>query len=181
MSEKALQIFNLCQKLAELLGDKEAIADLKLLLNRHPEMFRDKEEVADLIERVVAEPDLIRENPKAKNDKDFMLYKQLNNEKMADVGIRNDDGTNIIFHANKKNISKSSYFKSNKQMLVETPSAKAAPTRLDHCADKPNDLSRDYKVLSTPANDIIPQKNKSQALDMNDDSVLKAIKMKCLA
>ncbi len=127
-----------------------------------------------------SEPEIIRENPKAINDKDFMLYKQLGNKKMADVGIRNDEGTNIIFHANKKNVSKSNYFKKNKQMLVETPSAKAAPTRSNHCADKSNDLSRDSKVLSTSANDIMPQKEQSdtETKQNTQDSALERIKQK---
>ena len=167
-----LEIFALCERLTELLGDKEAIADLKKLYDRHPEMFKDMQEVSQTIKEVVSETEIIRENPKAKNDKDFMLYKQLDNKKMADVGIKNDEGTNIIFHANKKNISKSSYFKKNKQMLVETPSAKAAPTRLSHCADKSSDLSRDSKVLSTSATDIIPhypltQEELQRRLDIN--------------
>ena len=172
MSDKELEIFALCERLTELLGDKEAIADLKKLYDRHPEMFKDMQEVSQTIKEVVSEPEIIRENPKAKNDKDFMLYKQLDNKKMADVGIKNDEGTNIIFHANKKNISKSSYFKKNKQMLVETPSAKAAPTRLSHCADKSSDLSRDSKVLSTSADNIIPQtqENKSIAEQIKAES-----------
>ncbi|BDB65789.1 hypothetical protein T36_2268 (plasmid) [Helicobacter cinaedi] len=57
-------------------------------------------------------------------------------------------------------------------MLVETPSAKAAPTRLSHCADKSSDLSRDSKVLSTSATDIIPhypltQEELQRRLDIN--------------
>ncbi|WP_395149020.1 hypothetical protein [uncultured Helicobacter sp.] len=42
-------------------------------------------------------------------------------------------------------------------MLVEAPSAKAAPTWSNHCADKSSDLSKDSKIPSTSANDIIPQ------------------------
>lgn len=178
MSEKELEIFALCERLTELLGDKEAIADLKKLYDRHPEMFKDMQEVSQTIKEVVSEPEIIRENPKAKNDKDFMLYKQLDNKKMADVGIKNDEGTNIIFHANKKNISKSSYFKKNKQMLVETPSAKAAPTRLSHCADKSSDLSRDSKVLSTSAKGIIAQsatslENKTNLTEVSESAITK--------
>lgn len=45
---------------------------------------------------------------------------------------------------------------SEKQMLVEASSVKTAPTRSDHYADKPNDLSRDIKILSTSASTIIP-------------------------
>ena len=35
MSEKSLEIFQLCEKLASLLEDKEAIANVKLLYKRH--------------------------------------------------------------------------------------------------------------------------------------------------
>ena len=54
-------------------------------------------------------------------------------------------------------------------MLVEASSAKAAPTRLDHYADKPNDLSRCDKALSTSVNEnsttkeIQSQANSKQA------------------
>ena len=44
-----------------------------------------------------------------------------------------------------------------KQMLVEASSVKTAPTRSDHYANKSNDLSRDIKILSTPAFAIIPK------------------------
>ena len=59
--------------------------------------------------------------------------------------------------------------KKDKQMLVEASSAKAAPTRLNHYADKPNDLSRCDKALSTSVNEnsttkeIQSQANSKQA------------------
>lgn len=43
------------------------------------------------------------------------------------------------------------------RMLVETPSAEAAPTRLNHCADKSSDLSKCHKAPSTSDLSIIPQ------------------------
>ncbi|EIE1466089.1 hypothetical protein KHU38_001530 [Campylobacter upsaliensis] len=43
MSDKELEIFELCERLVDLLGDKEAVADLQILLDRHPEMFQNKE------------------------------------------------------------------------------------------------------------------------------------------
>lgn len=52
MSDKELEIFELCERLSELLGDKEAIADLKILQKCHPEMFENKEQVANLIKKV---------------------------------------------------------------------------------------------------------------------------------
>ena len=157
MSDREIALFNLGKSLVELLGEEQAIADLTLLYKRHPEMFRDKEEVREVIDKVVNEPDLIVRNPKAKNDKDFLAIKQLNSKKIGDIAIRNDNGTNVIFHANKKNTSKFSKIKIEEQMLVEASSVKTAPTRSDHYANKPNDLSRDIKILSTPASNIIPQ------------------------
>ncbi|EHH0538473.1 hypothetical protein J7D62_001596, partial [Campylobacter lari] len=69
---KDLEIFELCEKLAELLGDKEAIADLRTLEKRHPEMFVDKKQVSNLIQIVTKEPELIIKNPRPKNEKDFI-------------------------------------------------------------------------------------------------------------
>ena len=158
MMDKNIAKFTLCRSLIELLGEEEAIADLYRLYHRHPEMFDSENELKAIIEQVVNEPDLITKNPKPKNDKDFMAYKQLNARKIADVGIRNDNGKNVIFHANKKNIDKFSE-DIRKQMSVEASSANAAPTRLDHYADKSNDLSRCNKALSTPDGDIIQQNN----------------------
>lgn len=52
MSDKELEIFELCERLVDLLGDKEAVADLQTLLERHPEMFQNKEQVANLIKKL---------------------------------------------------------------------------------------------------------------------------------
>ncbi|MGI7700011.1 hypothetical protein ACNGMO_08310, partial [Campylobacter jejuni] len=59
MSDKELEIFELCERLSELLGDKEAIADLKKLYTNHPEMFKDMQEVKEVINKVVSEPEII--------------------------------------------------------------------------------------------------------------------------
>ncbi|EAJ2438424.1 hypothetical protein CXA82_06615 [Campylobacter upsaliensis] len=40
MSDKELEIFELCERLVDLLGDKEAVADLQTLLDRHPEKIK---------------------------------------------------------------------------------------------------------------------------------------------
>ena len=160
MSDKELEIFELCERLAELLGDKEAIADLKKLYANHPEMFRDMQDIKEIINKVVSEPEIIINNPKARVAKDLIVAKRLDERKMGDVGIRNDEGTNVIYHTNKKNIR--GFYKL--QSLVETPSAKAAPTWSDHCADKSKDLPKCIKAPSTTANDIIPQnKDENQA------------------
>ena len=162
MSKKELARFNLCKSLIELVGVEQATADLYKLYNRHPEMFDNENDLKITIEQVLNKPDLIMENPKPKNDKDFMVYKQLNEKKIADVGIRNDNDSGKIFHANKKNVEKYSE-NIKKQMLVETPSAKAAPTRLDHCASELTSPPMCNKTLSTPDNEIIQkQHSKSQ-------------------
>ncbi|MCR2054823.1 hypothetical protein CHLV4139_04835 [Campylobacter helveticus] len=96
MSEKVLEIFKLCERLVELLGDKEAIADLKLLYEHHPEIIM-----------------------RAKREGAILASKRLQNMlKMGDVVIENDNGTNIIFHVNKKRIKE---FEKLKNSLVETP------------------------------------------------------------
>ena len=103
MSNKELEIFELCHKLAELLGDKEAVADLKKLYTKHPEMFKDMTEVSHTVNEVVSNPDLIIKNPRAIVEKDYIAAKKtLSNRetKMGDVGIRNDSGTNVIYHTN---------------------------------------------------------------------------------
>ncbi|WP_317363736.1 hypothetical protein [Campylobacter helveticus] len=116
MSEKVLEIFKLCERLVELLGDKEAIADLKLLYEHHPEMFEDREDVLNTIEEVVSNPEIIM---RAKREGAILASKRLQNMlKMGDVVIENDNGTNIIFHVNKKRIKE---FEKLKNSLVETP------------------------------------------------------------
>lgn len=98
-------IFELCQKLTELLGDKEAIADLKLLLEQYPEMFKDMQEVKAVIEKVVSEPEIIVDAPHSNKDKGiYKAAKRLDERKMGDIVIKNNKGINEIFHANKKNI-----------------------------------------------------------------------------
>ena len=49
MNQKQLEIFTLCERLSKLLGDKEAIADLKVLYERHPEMFSNMRDVSNTI------------------------------------------------------------------------------------------------------------------------------------
>ena len=161
-NDKQLAKFNLCKSLVELLGAEQATADLYKLYHRHPEMFKNEYDLKATIEQVVNKPDLITKNPKPQSDRDFMAYKQISDKKIADVGIRNDNGANTIFHANKKNTEKVSK-DIRGQMLVETPSAKAAPTRLNHCANELNNSSRCNNALSAPVSDIIPQdSNQSQ-------------------
>lgn len=102
MSEKELKIFKLCNELHKLLGDKEAIADLKKLHSNHPEMFKDIKELASVIEEVISESEMIIKNPRPKSERDYIAIKHLDKDKdkIGDISVRNDDGTNIIFYTN---------------------------------------------------------------------------------
>ncbi|RDU61491.1 hypothetical protein [Helicobacter sp. MIT 14-3879] len=165
MSDKELEIFELSERLAKLLGDKEAIANLKKLYNKHPEMFKDMQDVFNTIREVVNEPDLIMTNPKAISDKDFIVAKQtlgFNNKKMGDIGIRNDGNKNIIYHINKQD-------KRNFNRFVR----KAVSSEAVHSLHTPsqawmggNDKSSGVKTLLETTNNIIPQKE-SQNKDEN--------------
>lgn len=113
--ERELALFNLGKSLVELLGEEQAIADLNLLYERHPEMFRDKQEVKEVIEKVVNEPEIIVDATHSNKDIGiFKALKKLDNEKMGDIVIKNDSGTNVIFHANKKKISE--FYRMEKQI-----------------------------------------------------------------
>ena len=48
-----LEIIKLYKRLTELLGDKEAIADLNILLEQHPKLFVGKEQSYNLIKRLI--------------------------------------------------------------------------------------------------------------------------------
>ncbi|EOE3907941.1 hypothetical protein ACKFC9_001657 [Campylobacter jejuni] len=102
--ERELALFNLGKSLVELLGEEQAIADLTMLLERHPEMFSNEKEISDLIKKVVTEPEIIINNPTPRSEKDYIAGKKLNDKKMGEVGVRNDSGTNVIFHANEKRL-----------------------------------------------------------------------------
>lgn len=102
--EREIALFNLGKSLVELLGEEQAIADLTMLLERHPEMFSNEKEISDLIKKVVTEPEIIINNPTPRSEKDYIAGKKLNDKKMGEVGVRNDSGTNVIFHANEKRL-----------------------------------------------------------------------------
>ncbi|RAX56380.1 hypothetical protein CCZ01_09690, partial [Helicobacter monodelphidis] len=182
MSERDLKIFELYGKLAELLGDKEAIADLKKLYERHPEMFKNMQEVSSVIAEVVKEPEIIVDA--THSNKDTGIYKaarRLGDKKMGDVGIRNDDGTNVIFHANKQDKRQFDRLlrKAEKnQLLVEASSANAAPTRSDHYASKSNNLPKCNKAPSITDKSIVSQTiNKYQIVNKreNESVILKRL------
>ncbi len=104
--ESVIEVFELCDRLTNILGEKEAIADLQIFLDNHPEMFKSIEHIRNLINDVVVnnEPDIIVKNPTPKSDKDFIAGKKLNNKKMGEVGVRRDENINKIFHANEKRL-----------------------------------------------------------------------------
>ena len=118
MSEKVLRIFELCKELASLLGDKRAVADLEKLYAKHSKdnMFKDMEEVANMINEVAKKPEIIT---KAKTPNAILAAKKLKEpNRMGDIVVVNNDGTNVIIHANKKRLSA---FDKLKTSLVETP------------------------------------------------------------
>ncbi|MBR2158973.1 MAG: hypothetical protein IJ964_03280 [Campylobacter sp.] len=48
------------------MGDEEAIADLNILLERHPEMFTDMQDISNTINNIVTNPDIIKKILKPK-------------------------------------------------------------------------------------------------------------------
>lgn len=101
-----LEIFKISITLMEALnGDREAIADLSGFVKNHPEMFKNNEEVAKTISEVLLEHNLVSKNHRTKAENDlFVAKRNLSFEdKMGDVGIRNEEGTNRIYHVLKRN------------------------------------------------------------------------------
>ncbi|PAF42175.1 hypothetical protein [Helicobacter sp. 11S03491-1] len=164
-----LEIFELGLALAKALGgDKEAIADVGKIASLHPEMFENLQDVIRTIKEVLKDPQIIVNNPRPKNDKDFILAKQLNEEKMGDVGIRNDEGTNIIFHVNKKRLR-------NLEILVEKITKgdlKIAITGRDaHTPYTPRPAGLGANVAnanSASAKSILPKNPQSKPYDLQN-------------
>lgn len=159
MSDKELEIFELCERLAELLGDKEAIADLQKLYTNHPEMFKDMQEVKDVINKVVNEPEIIVDANRDKRDYEIIkAAKIMSDKKMADVIIKNESGTNEIFHANKKRIKEFNRLNNKDNLLqVETPTPSTHQLNGLELMDKnPSGAN----ALSATTEKIIPQQNK---------------------
>lgn len=166
MNNKELEIFELCERLAELLGDKEAIADLKRLYEKHPEMFKDMQEVSSTIKEVVEEPEIIVDATHSnKNIGIYKAAKRLDNKKMGDVVIKNASGTNEIFHANKKNIKE--FERLRKQVETGGRDAHFLHPDLESAWAGSNEHS--------PATDIIPQKDRGLIKD--EESLLQNIKL----
>ncbi|RBQ32276.1 hypothetical protein CRU92_00770 [Arcobacter sp. FW59] len=152
-----LEIFQLAGAIAlALKGEKEAIADVELLLKRHPEMFKNVKDVVNTINEVVKEPEIIMDNPsisKYPSKNEILSAKKLDDKKMGDVGIRNDNGTNVIFHANKKKISEFKRLEA-KQQTVGSPSSYTQAQSLDGLVQK-----NSSSVVSEP---IIPQNSEKK-------------------
>ncbi|EOA6426956.1 hypothetical protein ACH7GM_001269 [Campylobacter upsaliensis] len=155
MSDKELEIFELCERLVDLLGDKEAVADLQILLDRHPEMFQNKEQVANLIKKVINDPEIIINNPTPKSEKDYIAGKKLNEKKMGEVGIRKDENISKIFHANEKRL-KNLELMAKKDVVVDGRNAHTSYTQAQSL-----DGRLVQKNISSTANEIIPQQDKS--------------------
>ncbi|EAJ1462022.1 hypothetical protein CVULP_a0020 (plasmid) [Campylobacter vulpis] len=155
MSDKELEIFELCERLVDLLGDKEAVADLQILLDRHPEMFQNKEQVANLIKKVINDPEIIINNPTPKSEKDYIAGKKLNEKKMGEVGIRKDENISKIFHANEKRL-KNLELMAKKDVVADGRNAHTSYTQAQSL-----DGRLVQKNISSTANEIIPQQDKS--------------------
>ena len=152
-----LEIFQIAGAIAlALKGEKEAIADVELLLKRHPEMFENAKDVVNTINKVVSEPEIIMDNPsvsKYKSKNEVLSAKKLDDKKMGDVAIRNDNGTNVIFHANKKKISEFKRLEA-KQQTVGSPNSYTQAQSLDGLVQK-----NSSSVVSEP---IIPQNSEKK-------------------
>lgn len=161
MSEQELEYFNLCRRLAEILGDDKAVANLKELYDRHPEMFKDTKEISHMIKEVVSEPEIIVDADRDKKDYTIIkAAKKLNDEKMGDVIIKNENEVNEIFHANKKRIKELERLKDKENLLqVETPTPSTHQFN-GFGANKKNSSSAN--ALSAIEVSIIPQ-NQTQS------------------
>lgn len=165
IKDKEIELFELCDKLTSLLGDKEAIADVRKIASLHPEMFEKILDVIEVIREVLQEPEIIIHNTRPKNDKDFIVAKQLNVEKIGDVGIRNDNGTNVVFHANKKRLKNLEVLREK----IKKGDLKSAITGEDaHTPHIPRPAGLGANVAnanSVVAISIMPENSKQDSLD----------------
>ncbi|HDX6256508.1 TPA: hypothetical protein RPV52_001481 [Campylobacter fetus subsp. venerealis] len=165
-----LEIFKISITLMEALnGDREAIADLSGFVKKHPEMFKNNEEVAKTISEVLLEHNLISKNHRTKAENDLFVAKQnLSFEnKMGDVGIRNEEGTNRIYHVLKRNPKEFNRLlrrAERLQLLVETSKTHTSrPAEQDAdinmSGDKTHSTTAKKLQTDNPAvnTDIIPQ------------------------
>lgn len=119
-------------------------------------MFENAKDVVNTINKVVSEPEIIMDNPsvsKYKSKNEILSAKKLDDKKMGDVAIRNDNGTNVIFHANKKKISEFKRLEA-KQQTVGSPNSYTQAQSLDGLVQK-----NSSSVVSEP---IIPQNSEKK-------------------
>lgn len=118
-----IEIFELGKAFAEALqGDREAISNLKILADRHPEFFKNIKEVAEAIAPTALEPEIVMPNLKPLGDDiEVIGVKRVNidgKDKIVDIGVRNENGTNVIFHADKTRISNFKKFEKRANNLM---------------------------------------------------------------
>lgn len=160
MSE--LEIFELGLALAKALGgDKEAIADIALLYRRHPEMFENFQDVVRTIEEVAKDPEIIIQ---AKREGGLLAIKQLDQNKMGEIAVQNDNGTNVIFHTNKKRLKE---LEKIKQSLVETPtpSTHRSKSAGELMKEKPSSGANAHSMIVTDGRDAHTPYTQAQSLD----------------
>lgn len=176
--EREIVIFTLCKSLVDLLGKEQATADLTIIYERHPEMFRDKEEVKEVIEKVVNEPDLIMKNPHFTKEHEILAAKKLDTEKMGDVIIKNKDGENEIFHANKKRMRDFDRLKRIKERIEADGGDALSLHTAGQAHTGANVVS---STLSSTSSETIPQDNKNTGTPSQkvSDSALAKMKQKC--
>ncbi|WP_334092485.1 hypothetical protein [Helicobacter typhlonius] len=170
--ERELAIFHLCKSLVDLLGEEQAIADLTLLYKRHPEMFKNKDEVKEVIEKVVSEPEIIIKNPSPMSEKDYIAGKKLNDKKMGEVGVRQDENIVKIFHANEKRL-KNLDLLAKKEVVADGRDAHTPYTQAQSLDGRLVDNN-----ISSTTSDIIPQsatslENKTNLIEVSESAITK--------
>ena len=69
-------------------------------------MFKSLDDLREIIAKTALKPEIIMPNEKSLGkDIEIIAAKRLDSRKMGDIGVRNENGTNKIFHANKTRIS----------------------------------------------------------------------------
>ena len=158
---KQLAKFNLCKSLIDLVGKEQALADLQLLYERHPEMFIDENEVAEVIDQVVSKPDLIMRNPFFIKENEILVAKKLDFEKMGDVIIKSTKDNAEIFHANKKRLRD---FERLQRLKAKNEADGGDALSLHTAGQAYTGANGVSSTLSSATSDIIPQDfNQNQA------------------
>ncbi len=84
-----LEIFQIAGAIAlALQGEKEAIADVELLLKRHPEKIENAKDVVNTINKVVSEPEIIMDNPQYTKEKEILSAKKLDDKKWVKLSLK---------------------------------------------------------------------------------------------